>query len=86
MHAAREKDHHRIARPAPAWEPSALPGTDALLSELGVLLPLIAYAGCEDDPSPTDSWEASSGSSAPDTVEERRSEMDRRIMAGMLWS
>ena len=39
MHAAREKDHHRIARPAPAWEPSALPDTDALLSELGFCFP-----------------------------------------------
>ena len=86
MHAASEMDHHRIARPVPASRLSAFPDTDALLSELGVLLPLIAYAGCEGEPSPPDSREASSGPSACDTVEERRSEMDRRIMAGMLWS
>ena len=57
---------------------------DALLSELGVLYPVMTFTGPVDDPSPTDAWEAPSAFSTPQGDEERRSEMDARILAGLL--
>ena len=61
----------------------SLPDTDALLSELGVLYPVMTFAGAEGDEPPTDAWEAPSGFSTTQGDEERRSEMDARIMAGL---
>ena len=86
MQAATGMTHHRTADRAPHPALSALPDTDALLSELGALYPLVAFAGTGSDASPADTWEVPSGPSAPGTAEERRSEMDERIMAGLLWS
>jgi hypothetical protein len=77
MHTATGKDPVRAAATPP---PSTLPDAETLLSELGVVYPVMTLAGAEDDAPPTDAWEAPSGSSD----EERRSEMDERIMAGLL--
>jgi hypothetical protein len=60
------------------------PDTDALLSELGVLYPLVTFTGAAEDASPADAWEAPSATSTEQGTEERRSEMDERIMAGMV--
>ena len=62
------------------------PDTDTLLSELGALYPVMTFAGAGagDDPPPTDAWEAPSSFSLTQGDEERRSEMDARIMAGLL--
>ena len=61
-----------------------MPDIDTLLSELGVLYPVMTFAGPEGDVPPTDAWEAPSGSSMAAGDEERRSEMDERIMAALL--
>ena len=63
---------------------SSLPDTDALLSELGVLYPVMTFTGPEGDAPPADAWEAPSASSSEQGDEERRSEMDERIMAGLV--
>lgn len=81
MHVPDGRDTNRIADQAPGPALPALPETDALLSELGALYPLMAFAGNMGEPPPADAWEAPSGSS----TEERRSEMDERILAGLLW-
>jgi len=81
MHTATRTDPGRIAQQAPA---AAFPDTDALLSELGVLYPVMAFTGPEGDAPPADTWEAPSGSSALQGPEERRTEMDERIMAGLV--
>ena len=73
-------DPARTAETAPS---AALPDTDALLSELGALYPVMTFAGGLGDAPPADAWEAPSGSSEQGH-EERRSEMDERIMAGLL--
>lgn len=77
MRTATRKDPVRVADASP---PPTLPDAEALLSELGVVYPVMTFAGAEDDASPTDAGEAPSGSSN----EERRSEMNERIMAGLL--
>jgi hypothetical protein len=77
MHTATRKGPHHVAAGSP---PPALPDPEALLSELGVVYPVMTFAGAEDDAPPTDAGEAPSGSSN----EERRSGMDERIMAGLL--
>jgi hypothetical protein len=64
--------------------PSSLPDTDALLSELGVLYPVMTFTGPQGDASPPDAWEAPSGSSTAQADEDRRSEMDERILAGLM--
>ena len=74
MQTATRKDPGRIAEP----------DIDALLSELGVLYPVMTFAGPEGDASPADAWEAPSGSSLVQGHEERRSEMDERILAGLV--
>ena len=74
-------DPARTAETAPS---AALPDTDALLSELGALYPVMTFAGGLGDAPPADAWEAPSGSSQQQGPEERRSEMDERIMAGLL--
>jgi hypothetical protein len=56
----------------------------AHLSERGALDPVVAYLGPGGDAPPADAWEAPSGSSGPLGSEERRTEMDERIMAGLL--
>ena len=56
----------------------------ASLSERGALDPVVAYLGPGGDAPPADAWEAPSGSSGPLGNEERRTEMDERIMAGLL--
>ena len=86
MHAAAGTDHNPIAEQAPVPAHPALPHTDALLSELGALHPLMAFAGIVGDQPPADAWEAPSGTSIAGTVEGWRSEMDERILAGLLWS
>ena len=80
MQTATRKDPDR---PAGMASPTSLPDTDALLSELGALYPVMTFTGPEGD-TPTDAWEAPSGSSMTQGDEERRSEMDARIMAGLL--
>jgi hypothetical protein len=77
MHTATRKDPVRVAATSP---PPTLPDAEALLSELGVVYPVMTFAGAEDGAPPTDAGEAPSGFSN----EERRSEMDERIMAGLL--
>jgi hypothetical protein len=77
MHTATRKGPDRA--PAAPQSPT-LPDAEALLSELGVVYPVMTFAGAEDDVPPMDTGEAPSGSSN----EERRSEMDERIMAGLL--
>ena len=74
-------DPARTAETAPS---AALPDTDALLSELGALYPVMTFAGGLGDAPPADAWEAPSGSSQGQGPEERRYEMDERIMAGLL--
>ena len=71
---------------APTAGLSALPDTDSLLSELGVLYPVMTFPmDVGDAPSPADAREAPSGSSGDIATEERRTEMDERIMTGLLW-
>ena len=71
---------------APSAGPSALPDTASLLSELGVLYPVMTFpTDVEDAPPPADAREAPSGSTDDATTEERRTEMDERIMTGLLW-
>jgi hypothetical protein len=77
MHTATRKDPVRVAAASP---PPTLPDAETLLSELGVVYPVMTFAGADDDAPPTDAWEVPSSSSD----EERRSEMDERIMAGLL--
>jgi hypothetical protein len=77
MHTATRKGSDLAAAVSPA---PILLDAEALLSELGVVYPVMTFAGPEDDAPPTDTGEAPSGSSN----EERRSEMDERIMAGLL--
>ncbi len=81
MQTAPRMDPARIAQQALA---AALPDTYALLSERGALDPLVAYLGPGGDGPPTDAWEAPSGSSGWQGNEERRTELDERIMAGLL--
>ncbi len=81
MQPATRKDPERTAGVPSS---SSLPDTDALLSELGVLYPVMTLTGPEGDSSPADAWEAPSGSSPAQADEDRRSEMDKRIMAGLL--
>jgi len=81
MQTATTTDPDRIAQQAPT---AAFPDTDALLSELGALYPVMAFPGPEGDLPPADTREAPSGSSALQGNEERRTEMDERIMAGLL--
>ena len=81
METATRNDSDRTAGIASL---PSLPDTDTLLSELGVLYPVMAFTGAEGDPAPTDAWEAPSGSTMAHGDEERRSEMDARIMAGLL--
>ena len=71
----------RIAQRRPA---SALPDTESLLSELGALYPMMAFPGPEGDASTADAGEAPSESPVPQGSEERRTEMDERIMAGLI--
>jgi hypothetical protein len=80
MPTATRTDPGRIAQQAPA---AAFPDTDALLSELGALYPVMAFPG-PGDPPPADAREAPSGSSALQGTEERRTEMDERIMTGLV--
>ena len=70
MQTATRKDPGRIAEP----------DNDALLSELGVLYPVMTFTG------PADAWEAPSGSSIEQGqgYEEQRSELDERILAGLV--
>jgi hypothetical protein len=71
---------------APSAGLSALPDTDSLLSELGVLYPVMTFPmDVGDAPSPADAREAPSGSSGDVAAQERRTEMDERIMTGLLW-
>ena len=81
MQTATRMDPEGIAETTSS---SALPDTDALLSELGVLYPVMTFAGAESDIPPADAWEAPSGSSPSQGNEERRSELDGRIMAGLI--
>ncbi len=85
MHAAAGTDHDRIVGREPVPARTALPDTDALLSELGALSPLTPFWGNVGDQPPAGAWEAPSGTSTAETVEGRRSEMDDRILAGLLW-
>jgi hypothetical protein len=76
----------RDRRAAPTARLSALPDTDSLLSELGVLYPVMTFPmDVGDAPSPADAREAPSGSSGDVAAQERRTEMDERIMTGLLW-
>lgn len=86
MHAATGTEHDGIAGEAPALPRSSLPD-DAPISRFGALYSLTTFAGTlGDDQPPADAWEAPSGSPAAMAVEERRSEMDERILAGLLRS
>ncbi len=78
MQTEARTDPERIAEEAPP----ALPDIDALLSELGILYPVVTFAGGAGDTPPADAWEAPSGRSQG--PEERRFEIDARIMAGLL--
>jgi hypothetical protein len=86
MHAVTGTGDGRAADQAPDPPRAVLHDDDALLSEPGALYPLFAFAGTLGDPPPADAREAPSGSATAGTVEERRSEMDERILAGLLWS
>ena len=80
MQTAGMQASDRTADTASPW---TLPETDALLSELGVVN-AGTFAGTEDDALQADAGEAPSASSPSKGSEERRSEMDERIMAGLV--
>jgi hypothetical protein len=82
MQTAARQPSDRIADTASPW---TLSDTDALLSELGVVH-AGTFAGTEDedDALQADAGEAPSASSPTKGSEERRSEMDGRIMAGLV--
>ena len=81
METATRMEVGHIGQRQPA---SALPDTEALLSELGALYPMMAFPGPEGDAPPADAREAPSDSPALQGSEGRRTEMDERIMAGLL--
>ena len=78
MQTATEKGPEGIA----ATSTRELSGADVLISELGVVHPAV-FAGVEDDLQ-ADAGEAPSGASIARGDEERRAEMDERIMAGLV--
>jgi hypothetical protein len=82
MQTAARQASDRIADAASPW---TLSDSDALLSELGVVN-AGTFAGTEDedDALQADAGEAPSASSLTKGSEERRSEMDERIMAGLV--
>jgi hypothetical protein len=82
MKAATPADTDRLA----SMEASTLPDTDSLLSELGVLYPVMTFTADVGDASPpAGAREAPSDPAAAEAVDGRRTEMDERIMAGLLW-
>ena len=80
MQTATRKGPDGIAGTTSSTE---LPGVDALLSELGVVSPVV-FAGVQDDRPLTDAGEAPSGTSIAQGDEERGAELDERIMAGLV--
>ncbi|HZO60345.1 MAG TPA: hypothetical protein VFB51_11690 [Solirubrobacterales bacterium] len=81
MPTATRKGSDRIA---PAASPATLPEAGELLSELGVVYPVMTFTGAEEGAEQADTGEAPSAAAIAQGEEERRSEMDQRILAGLV--